>query len=76
MVVSQPFVIPCLLYHHELPAFWVAGFGVLIHEYPTFHVPKINGVAAVLLYRLGNTPTFSCEINQVVQLAYCDPFLI
>ena len=40
VVDSWPSVLPCLLHHHEPPAFWVSGSDVLIHEYP----PKIKGL--------------------------------
>lgn len=52
-----PSVLPCLLHHHEPPAFWVSGSGVLIHEYP----PKINGITVVLLNRLRNHLHFSAK---------------
>ncbi|VTJ52910.1 Hypothetical predicted protein [Marmota monax] len=49
---------PALHSHHEPPALHVVGCGVLDPECPACPVTKLNGVATVLLHRLGNPPLF------------------
>ena len=44
--------------HHEPPGLWTAGSDVLDDQCPEFLVTELNGVVAVLLYRLGNPPLF------------------